>query len=115
MWSAVATPGAAQLSPVTALAVAGMNDVLNSQGYSQAAWWNRIPIAAWALMAIISIFCNLLVGYGAHGKRAFLFMILPITLSVSLFLIADIDSPRGGFINVQPQNLESLSESLHSQ
>ena len=115
MWSAVATPGAAQLSPVTALTVSGMNDVLNSQGYTQAAWWNRIPIAAWALMLIISIFCNLLVGYSAHGKRAFLFLILPIALSISFFLIADIDSPRGGFIRVHPQNLETLAESLHLQ
>jgi hypothetical protein len=115
MWSAVAKPSIEQLSPVTALAVSGMNDVLNSQGYTQAAWWNRIPIAAWVLMAIISIFCNVLVGYGAHGKRAFLFMILPITLSISLFLIADIDSPRNGLIHVHPQNLESLAESLHSQ
>jgi hypothetical protein len=115
MWLAVAKPGAGQMSPVTALAVSGMNDVLNSQGYTQAAWWNRIPVAGWVLMAIISIFCNLLVGYGAHGKRALLFMILPITLSTSLFLIADIDSPRNGMIRVHPQNLESLAESLHSQ
>src|SRR5262249_51532883 len=41
LWSAVQTPAAARPSPVSALAVAGMNDVLNSQGYTQAAWWNR--------------------------------------------------------------------------
>jgi len=92
-----------------------MNDVLNSQGYTQAAWWNRIPIAAWALLMIISIFCNILVGYVAHGRSAFLFLILPIALSISLFLIADIDSPHYGIIRVAPQNLESLVESLHSQ
>jgi hypothetical protein len=33
----------AQPSPITALVAAGMNDVINSQGYTQAAWWNRIP------------------------------------------------------------------------
>ena len=114
MWSAVAKPGVGQLSPVTSLAVAGMNDVLNSQGYTQAAWWNRIPLAAWVLMISISIFCNLLVGYGAHGKSKLLFLVLPIALSVSLFLIADIDSPRSGLIRVHPQNLESLAESLTS-
>lgn len=47
MWSAVKAPAMAQQMPVTALAVSGMNDVLNSQGYTQAAWWNRIPVAAW--------------------------------------------------------------------
>src|SRR5580704_5326816 len=58
MWSAVQDPALAQPSPVIALAVAGMNDVLNSQGYTQAAWWNRIPTAAWNLMFAIAIACN---------------------------------------------------------
>jgi hypothetical protein len=115
MWSAVAVPAAAQPTPVMALSAAGMNDVLNSEGYTQAAWWNRLPIAAWSLLIAISIFCNLLVGYAAHGKSAFLFLILPIALSISLFLIADIDSPRGGVIRVRPQNLQRLAESLHPQ
>jgi len=56
-----------------------------------------------------------LIGYGAHGRSPFLFLILPIALAISLFLIADIDSPRGGVIRVRPQNLESLAESLRSQ
>jgi hypothetical protein len=86
-----------------------------SQGYNQAAWWNRIPIAAWSLLIMMSIFCNLLVGYSAHGRNAFLFLILPLALSIAFFLIADIDSPRRGLIHVRPQNLESLSESLNSQ
>jgi hypothetical protein len=47
LWSAVQAPATAQPTAVIALPVAGMNDVLNSQGYTQAAWWNRIPIAAW--------------------------------------------------------------------
>jgi hypothetical protein len=115
LWTAVTKPAAAQPTPVTALVVSGMNDVLNSQGYTQAAWWNRIPIAAWLLLIAISIFCNLLIGYGAHERSAFLFLILPIALSISLFLIADIDSPRQGFIHVSPQDLESLAESLHPQ
>ena len=38
LWSAVVAPAAAAPTPVAALAVAGMNDVLNSQGYTQAAW-----------------------------------------------------------------------------
>jgi hypothetical protein len=113
MWVAVSAPATAQPSPVIALAVAGMNDVLNSQGYTQAAWRNRVPIEAWALLIIISIFCNLMIGYGAQGRAEFLLLILPVVLSISLFLIADIDSPRGGLIRVRPLNLESLAESLH--
>jgi hypothetical protein len=115
MWTAASTSVAALPSPMAIFILGGMNDVSNSQGYTQAAWWNRIPVGAWTLLIIISIFCNLLMGYDSPARRAFFLLILPIFLSVSLFLIADIDSPRRGFILVTPQNLESLSESLHSQ
>jgi hypothetical protein len=110
LWSAVSGAAAAQPTPVLALAVAGMNDVLNSQGYTQAAWWNRIPAAAWGLMGLIAVSCNLLIGYGEHRTRAFVLLILPVIVSFALFLIADIDSPRGGVINVPPQNLIAASQ-----
>jgi len=115
LWSAVQAPAVAKPSPVIALAVAGMNDVLNSEGYTQAAWWNRIPVAAWVLVTVIAVTCNLLIGYGGHRTVSPLFIILPLAVSVSFFLIADIDSPRGGLIRVQPQNLLRLSQSLHGQ
>ena len=115
LWSAVARPASTKPTPINAVLVLGMNEVLNSQSYTQASWWNRIPTAAWALVTLISIFCNLLIGYGSHGKKAFLFVILPIALAIALFLIADIDSPRGGLIRVEPQNLENLAASLPSQ
>jgi hypothetical protein len=114
MWSAVQSPAVAHPSPVIALAVAGMNDVLNSQGYTQAAWWNRIPRSAWTLMMAIAVCCNLLVGYGAHGAgaKSGLLVVLPLVVALAFLLISDIDSPRRGFIHVVPQNLESLSQSL---
>jgi hypothetical protein len=114
MWSAVQTPALAQPTPLMALTVAGMNDVLNSQGYTQAAWWNRIPVAAWSLMIAISICCNLLVGYGARGARTKspILLILPFFVSIAFLLIAEIDAPRGVLIQVPPQNLVSLAQSL---
>jgi len=117
MWSAVEAPAVAQPTPVIALAVAGMNDVLNSQGYTQAAWWNRIPASAWGLMIGLAVCCNVLVGYGlrsAKTKGALLF-ILPLVVAIAFLLIADIDSPRGGLIHVVPQNLVSVLQSFPAQ
>ncbi len=114
MWATVQDVAKRQPTPVVALAVAGMNDVLNRQGYTQAAWWNRIPTGAWSLMVALAICCSLLIGYSAHkGHR--LFTVLPFLLSIAFFLISDIDSPRRGVIRVIPQNLISLSQSLHPQ
>jgi len=113
LWTAVKTSAEAHPTPPVTLAVWGMNDVLNRQGYTQAAWWNRIPVAAWSLMVFLAIGCSLLVGYGSRRRERFLFTVLPFLVSVAFFLIADIDSPRTGVIRVAPQNLISLSQSLH--
>jgi purine-cytosine permease-like protein len=88
-----------------------MNDVINSQGYTQAAYWNRIPTAAWCLMAAIALCCNVLFGYRSQNAGK-LVLVLPFVVSISFLLIADIDAPRHGLIYVSPQNLESLATSL---
>jgi hypothetical protein len=114
LWTAVSDAAAAHPTPIIALTVAGMNDVLNAQGYTQAAWWNRIPVGAWVLMAAIALTSHVLLGYGAQHAKAEspLFVVLPFVIAVSFLLIADIDSPRGGLIRVKPQNLISLAASL---
>jgi hypothetical protein len=115
LWSSVHALPPAQQTPVAALAVSGMNDVLNSQGYTQAAWWNHIPVGAWILMVSVAICSNVLVGYGMHrvdaGRNRLI--VLPLVLCIAFFLIADIDSPRRGIIRVRPQNLISLVPSIH--
>jgi hypothetical protein len=114
LWAAVRSSAAAQPTVISALAVAGMNDVLNSQGYTQASWWNRIPTSAWILMAAIAVISHVLVGYGTRNAKSehLLLMVLPLVVSISFLLIADIDSPRSGIIRVIPQNLMSLSQSM---
>jgi hypothetical protein len=114
MWALVSQAAQLQSSPLTALASSGMNDVLNAQGYTQAAWWNRIPIAAWCLMFLIAVLANLLLGYGMHRRAVVLSIILPLAVSISFLLIADIDSPRGGVILIHPQNLYALVDSLQA-
>jgi len=115
LWSEVLPVARTQSTPAMALVVSGMNDVLNSQGYVQAAWWNRIPYPAWALMAAIALCANILVGFGARNftKNIGLFMIFPFVTAVSFFLIADIDSPRGGVIRIEPRNLITLKQNLN--
>jgi hypothetical protein len=117
LWNEILPVVRAKDTPAIALVASGMNDVLNSQGYVQAAWWNRIPFTAWALMAAIAVCANLLVGFGARNfqKNTALFMIFPFVVSVSFFLIADIDSPRGGVIRIEARNLVALKNNLTQQ
>jgi hypothetical protein len=86
--------------------------VLNSADYTAAAWLNRIPIPAWWLLVMIGVGSNLTIGLGAKRFNLLLLTVLPLTVAISLFLIADIDSPRGGVVEVVPQNLSRLAASL---
>ena len=114
LWNEILPIVRTQPTAANALVASGMNDVLNSQGYVQAAWWNRIPYTAWALMAAIAVCANLLVGFGARKfeKNIGLFMIFPFVISVSFFLIADIDSPRSGVIRIEARNLVALKDNF---
>ncbi len=114
LWAAIGPAATAHPTPVMALVLNGMNDVLNSQGYAQAAWWNRIPPAAWLLMLVIAMGCCVSVGYGARNFRRerWLLLSVPFIVATSFFSIADIDSPRNGVIRVVPLNLHSLVDSL---
>jgi hypothetical protein len=114
MWTTVLAPAVAQPTPLMALAVSGMNDVINAQGYTQSAWWNRIPLGAWLLMCALAVSCNVLIGYGVRGRKGagVLLLVIPFVVSISFFLIADVDSPRSGVIRVLPQNLLAIVDTL---
>ncbi|OUL70035.1 hypothetical protein [Paraburkholderia hospita] len=114
LWQLATRVAKVNSTPIGATIVTGMNDVLNSQDYSEAALINRIPLGTWILMILIGLLGCAIQGYGAKGNlsRSLLITILPLTVALSLALIADIDSPRGGIIHVQPQNLARLLHSL---
>lgn len=114
LWSAAAAAGNAQRDPVAALVVSGMGDVFISRGTTRAAWLNRIPTGAWVLLAATALVVNLLLGYRERRTDAVVLTVLPLVVSIALFLIADIDSPREGLIRVAPINLVQLSDSMHA-
>ena len=114
LWAAVLPPPSVTPSVTTMLTVGGMNEVLNTQSTTQAAWLNRIPVSAGALMVLIALCCNLMIGYGLRSvtPRSRLLLILPLVVAIAFMLIDDIDTPRHGLIRVSPQNLLSLQASF---
>ncbi|HTS64403.1 MAG TPA: hypothetical protein VMH28_20410 [Candidatus Acidoferrales bacterium] len=114
LWSLLQPRAAAQQTAIVAMAVSGVNDIWNAEGLAQAAWFNRIPAASWILMVSVAACCNFLVGFIARRPEPLRkrFLVLPLLVSLSFVLIADIDNPRKGAIVVHPRNLERLAASL---
>jgi hypothetical protein len=117
IWATIHGPATANPTQIAALVVSGANDVANARGFTEAAWLNRIPNAAWLLMFGIAVSCNLLIGYGLKltGARGPILLIIPLVVAICFCLIADIDSPRGGVVRVNPYSLEGVSRSLRGQ
>lgn len=112
LWSLCISDVGPTGSPNSILVLSGMNDVFSARSRTQSSWRNRIPHSALLLVIVIAILSNFLVGYTAHRRGRFLLLVLPLAVAISLFMIVDIDSPRGGYIRIGPQNLQSLSDSL---
>ncbi len=114
LWESVRIPAFAHQNSITALVVEGMNEVTDAEQSTQAAWEDRVPVPAWALMIVIAIFSCGLIGYyeqPSENPRRF-YVLLPLLLAVASYIIADLDSPRGGLITVAAKNLERVTQSI---
>jgi hypothetical protein len=91
----------AEPTPVAAIVLAGMNDVINA-----------LPCgSSWQPLRYVPTRCSAI--GRENGKDAKkIALVLPFIVSMAFLLIADIDTPRHGLIRVSPLNLENLAESL---
>lgn len=112
IWAAITPEVKAHPTAVSALVAAGMNDVINSRSYTLAAWRNRLPVEVWMLLILVATGCNFLIGIGAEKLSATTRAILPVTVSLAFLLIADVEGPRNGFVQVEPINLDDAAAAM---
>lgn len=112
LWQAILPAVNAHPTPNAALVVAGINDALSTQGNTQAAWLNRLPAGVWAIMGLMVVATNVLIGVSERRRGVLILLILPVVISTAFLLIADIDEPRGGLIHVLPHNLIAVTRAF---
>jgi hypothetical protein len=115
LWNAIAPEVKVRQTQTDALVASGMNDVFNSQGFTLAAWRNRLPVEVWMLLLLIAAGCNFLIGFGAERLSPVTHAILPVTAALAFLLIADVEGPRNGFVRVQPVNLNDLVAAMREK
>lgn len=115
LWNDVSAEAQQAPTPIVALYESALNDMIDLDGKRVAAVLNRIPGDIWILLAALSIMTSLVVGYG-QKHRAWMSTFVPVLMvAISMSLIADLDTPKSGFIQVSQQSMQSLSEDLHLQ
>jgi hypothetical protein len=77
--------------------------------------YTRIPLVLWGTLYLLAALAMIGVGYhaGLTSKiRSLSFLVLAITFSAVMFLVADLDRPREGMIRVSQQALIDLRDTM---
>jgi hypothetical protein len=116
LWAQAVIVGREHDSDVMALFIDSVNQVINLHTQRLAAGiQGRVPESIWAALFFVSALSMAGMGYqiGLTRHRSWLAsIILVITFSTVMQLIADIDRPWEGLLNVSQQSLISLSEKI---
>jgi hypothetical protein len=96
---------ARQPTALAALAVSGMNAVVDARGMTAESFNNRMPLEVWTMLVAFGVSASFLMSVGFAGGRAPLVWLTPAAIAIVLFLISDIESPRHGLVRVTPYNL----------
>jgi hypothetical protein len=115
LWSEVSTQAQQTPTPIVGLYESSLNDMIDLDGKRVAALNNRVPVDIWVLLGCLSVMTSLVVGYGQR-HRAWMATFVPVLMiAITVSLIADLDTPASGFIQVDQQSMQSLSDELHMQ
>jgi hypothetical protein len=116
LWSiAVAAGNQSSADEVTALFIQSLNDMIDLDESRITAGRNRIPDSIWIALYILTIITTAAVGYqfGLAGARSWIATILMImAFTMVILLIADLDRPQRGLIQVSQQPLVDLLDKI---
>ena len=105
-------------TPVTALFVSSLNDLIDTDAERIEASLNRVPPGVWLIIVVVAAAGSATTSYasGAHGVRSALAsVLLPLLISVVLLLMFDLARGREGVIGVSQQPMYDLLERMRAQ
>ena len=116
IWSRAAAVGEENPeSIVVGLFIQSLNDVIDVHSKRVTAVLNRIPATIWIALYFVSLLGMTATGYhsGLTGLRSTpMYVLLVLTFSAVLWLIADLDRPGAGFLRVSQHPMIELKNKL---
>jgi uncharacterized membrane protein YhaH (DUF805 family) len=114
LWEIAVTEAREAPNPVINSVLSSYSDLYLAQEKTSVSWRDQIPKIVWALLIFFAVVSNILIGYNARQeqKMNLMILVLPFLITLSLFIISEIDVPGKGVIHVTPDDLLSLKETL---
>jgi hypothetical protein len=118
MWSHAAAAALAERNSMTnALFITALNQMIDLQTSRLTVLTYRIPPVIWYSLYFITILATATVGYqiGLSGKKASkVGIVLALTFSAVVFLVADLDRSTEGNLRVNQKPMFELQQKLHT-
>jgi Protein of unknown function (DUF4239) len=116
LWAQAVAVTEKDRSPVTALFVDSLNNVIDLHATRvMAGLQSRVPAVIWIVLYVLAILAMEMIGYHAglaNSRRSIAAIALIIGFSLVLFLIADLDRPGQGLLRVSQQSMIDLRKSM---
>ena len=101
-------------SPINSIFLQSINETFSWSEKRVAALENRVPVPIWIMLVLISMATCLLVGLDMKRRFWVTTLVWPLMICIVLTLIADLDSPYSGVIQVSQQSMRRLQQDLNT-
>lgn len=101
-------------TPITSIFIQSLNESMDLSEKRLAALENRVPNAVWILLALVSILSCVTIGASERRRIWFVMVVSPLAIAIVMALIADLDSPRTGLLQIGQQSLSRVQRDLNS-
>ena len=115
LWSTAVAAVQKERSPTTNLFVTSLNEVIDLHSARLMRFRSRVPTVIWIVLYMLLILTMVMIGYQqglSAGKRSIAVVALVLGFSTVLFLIADLDRPGQGMLQVSQQAMIDLRRSM---
>jgi RsiW-degrading membrane proteinase PrsW (M82 family) len=116
LWSHGAALARENPTPITSIFLQTLNEMIDLHASRLAAFRNRVPLAIYIVLFVVSVITLWLVGYyfGSHRQRVRVLTTLAALLVTSvMWLVMDLDQPVRGAIRTSQQSLFDLNQDLN--
>ncbi|MGC6031635.1 hypothetical protein [Enterobacter kobei] len=109
LWGLVVAEAQHNPTPVMVQLLSSWSELRTAQQQTTALHQRNIPDAAWLVILLFAMMTCCMAGRQHADRRHGLYLlVLPVMISLSLFLVAEIDIPGEGIIRVMPDDLEHV-------
>jgi hypothetical protein len=116
LWAQAVSVAEKKPTPITGLFIQSLNEVIDLHAKRVTMGVrNRIPFPIWGALYVIAILAMVGVGYHeglTSTARTLAALVLAVTFSGVLWLLADLDRPQEGLIKVSQQAMIDLRQSM---